>query len=184
MKNKATMSIIIFNFIVFAITLGGNLFVNVLGNAFDYTFGHWQLWRLLTCMFVHSGISHILCNTISLIQLGTVVESIYGKENFYFIYFVSGIGASICSALINGLLGFNIISIGASGAICGLLGFIFGSLKGNVKNKLISFIFAIAPMIIVGISGGNVDNIAHFGGIATGFLIGRLFVRLGIKDDK
>lgn len=186
MKDKRKISgvflICIINFIVFIITLGGNLFIDYLGNYYGYTFGHFQLWRLFTNIFVHGGILHIICNTLSLLQLGTIVEAKYGRQNFFFIYFVSGIGASIISALFNMIFSRDIISIGASGAICGLLGFMFGKLKGNIKNTLISLLFVIIPFLIVGFSGGNIDNVAHFGGIFVGFLIGRLFHKLNIND--
>lgn len=180
--SSMVITILVINIVVFIITLGGNLFTDVLGNYYGYTFGKFQLYRLVTCMFVHGGILHIACNSISFLQIAPFIEAKYGKQNFLFIYFVSGIGASIVSAVCNMLINNQTISIGASGAICGLLGFIFGKMKGNTKNKLISIASLVIPLMIVGISGGNVDNFAHFGGIITGYLIGRLFNRLGIDD--
>lgn len=182
-KFSGVLIICIINLIMFIITFGGNIFVDFLGNYYEYTLKHFQLWRLFTCIFIHGGIIHLICNTISLLQLGILIESKYGRQNFLFIYILSGIGASIMSAMINMIFSRDIISIGASGAICGLLGFLFGKLKGNIKNSIISLFFIIIPFIIVGISGGNVDNIAHFGGIISGFLIGRLFVKINIKDN-
>ena len=181
-KTSGVLLICILNFIVFGISLGGNLLIDFFGNYYGYTLENLQLWRLLTNIFFHGSLIHIGCNTLSLLQLGTIVESKYGRENFLFIYIVSGIGASFISALFNMFFNFNTISVGASGAICGLLGFMFGKLKGNVKNKLLSLGFVIVPFLIVGISGGNVDNVAHFGGIFVGFLIGRLFHFLKIND--
>lgn len=185
-KKKSKISgvalICILNFIVFGISLGGNILIETFGNYYGYTFQELELWRLLTNIFLHGSLIHIGCNTVSLLQLGTIVEAKYGKENFLFIYIISGIGASAISALFNMIFSLNSISVGASGAICGLLGFMFGKLKGNVKNKLLSLGFLIVPFLIVGISGGNVDNVAHFGGIFVGFLIGRLFHLLKIDD--
>ncbi len=172
--------IVIINAIMFVLTLGGNLFTDTLGNYYGYTFGQLQLWRLFTCMFVHGSFIHILCNTFSFIQIAPFIEVKYGKQNFLFIYLISGIGASIVSAVCNMILQRPTISIGASGAICGLLGFIFGKMRGNTKSKIKSAICLAAPLIIVGISGGNVDNFAHIGGIITGYLIGRLFNLLKI----
>ena len=172
--------IVIINAIMFVLTLGGNLFTDTLGNYYGYTFGQLQLWRLFTCMFVHGSFIHILCNTFSFIQIAPFIEVKYGKQNFLFIYLISGIGASIVSAFCNMILQRPTISIGASGAICGLLGFIFGKMRGNTKSKIKSAICLAAPLIIVGISGGNVDNFAHIGGIITGYLIGRLFNLLNI----
>ncbi len=178
--SSMVISILVINIIVFIITMGGNLFTDVLGNFYGYTLYKFQLWRLITCMFVHGSFIHIICNTISFLQIAPFIEAKYGKQNFLFIYFVSGIGASLVSAICNMVLQRPSISIGASGAICGLLGFIFGKMKGNTKNKFISILSIVIPLIIVGISGGNVDNFAHIGGIVTGYLVGRLFNLLKI----
>ena len=152
MKKKKKISglaiICILNFIVFAATLGGNIFVDYLGNYHGYTLKQLELWRLFTSIFVHGSLVHIGCNTVSLLQLGSIIEAKYGRQNFLFIYFVSGIGGSIISAVINMVLNRDVISVGASGAICGLLGFMFGKLKGNLKSKFLSLIFTIIPFVM------------------------------------
>lgn len=173
MKIKSTKTILIINFIIFIVTFGGNFFIEFLGNAWPYTLQSYQYWRLLTCIFVHFGLSHIICNSISLLQLGILIESIYGSKKFALIYLICGLGSSFCSAFINMIFQRNVISAGASGAICGLIGLLLSDIKGNKKGKLINIIICIIPIVIIGFTPG-VDNIAHFSGVFIGFLIGRI----------
>ena len=176
MKAKTTISIITVNIICFILTLGGNIFLDKFGNTWSSTFFNHEYYRLFTCIFLHAGFSHIICNTISLLQSGILVESIYGRKVFIFTYIFSGIFASFCSAFINMLLGRNILSVGASGAICGLLGLFLADFKGDKESKLKNLIIILLPIIIIGFTAG-VDNIAHFGGVLGGFIIGRIVLR-------
>ena len=171
---KGVVGITIINVIMFVITLGGFLFSDSLGNFWVYTFVNHEYYRLFTCMFVHAGISHLVCNTIALFQYGILVENAYGTKKFILFYILCGLGASVGSALINMILGRSVISVGASGAICGLLGIIIADLKGSKKGKVINILCGLVPLFIIGISSG-VDNIAHFSGVFTGYIIGRIF---------
>lgn len=173
-KVKGILGITSVNIVIFVLTLGGLVFGNFLGNFWGYTFLNHEYYRLFTCIFVHSGITHLICNTIALFQYGIIVENAYGTRKFVFLYILSGIGASLGSAFINMIFQRNIISVGASGAICGLLGIIVADLKGSKKGKIINVICGLVPLIIIGISPG-VDNIAHFSGFLMGFILGRIF---------
>lgn len=175
MKYKATLGLIVINIIIFVITLGGNLFVENLGNFWGYTFSNGEWWRLVTSMFVHGGLSHIACNTMTLLQLGPPVETTYGSFKFVLLYILCGLGGGIGSAGINMLLNRSIISVGASGAICGLLGLIAADIKGKKKGLIINVIVALIPILYIGIGVGNVDNLAHFAGFLSGYILGRLF---------
>ena len=156
------------------------------GNIKDLT-RNGEYYRLLTCIFLHGGIIHLLCNTYSLYIIGSQLESFFGKVRYLIIFLVSGIAGSILSlAFSRG----NSISIGASGAIFGLLGAIlyFGYhyrvYLGNVlKNQII-------PIIVLNLGIGfiltGIDNFAHIGG-----LVGGLFTTMAcgipgkdIKKDK
>ena len=173
-KIKGVLIITIINIIVFVLTLGGLAFSDILGNYWAYTFLNHEYYRLFTCMFVHAGFSHIICNTITLWQYGILVENAYGTRKFILLYILSGLGASLGSAGINMIFNRAIISVGASGAICGLLGIIIADLKGNKKGKFINILCGLVPLFIIGITPG-VDNIAHFSGVFAGYIVGRIF---------
>ena len=151
------------------------------GNVGYYTKGG-EYFRLLMCIFLHGGIIHIACNMYSLYVVGPQVESFYGKLKFLFIYIFSGISGSILSLAFSSD---NVVSIGASGAIFGLLGAIlyFGYhyrvYLGNVLKS------QIVPIIILNLGIGfmvsGIDNFAHIGG-----LIGGVFaaMAMGVPDKE
>ena len=144
-----------------------------------------EYYRLLTCIFLHAGIIHIACNMYSLYVIGSQLESFFGKIRYLIIFLLSGICGSILSIAFNNN---DVISIGASGAIFGLLGAIvyFGYhyrvyLGNALKNQII-------PIIILNLSIGfltpGIDNFAHIGG-----LIGGIFTTMacgipGKKDNQ
>lgn len=168
LKSSATFVIFVVNIICFVLTLGGHLFTRAFANNFSYTFGHIQIYRLLTSMFYHSSISHIVCNSITLLSVGAAVESLYGKRVMLEVYFTTGILGGAISSLIHMLLRHNVYSVGASGAICGLIGYLIGRMI-KTKNKQFSFICSsILSILIIGVAGRNVDNIAHFSSLLVG----------------
>lgn len=139
-----------------------------------------EYYRLLTCIFLHAGFAHIICNMYSLIVIGPQVESFYGKLKYLFIFLVSGICGSILSLVFSSS---NIVSVGASGAIFGLLGAIiyFGYhyrvYLGNVlKSQIIPVIIL---NLVIGFMISGIDNFAYIGG-----LIGGLFAAMacGVPD--
>lgn len=132
-----------------------------------------QWYRLFTCMFLHGGLIHVAVNMYSLYSLGTLVERLYGKYKYILVYIFSGIVASLFSFIFSPG-----ISVGASGAIFGLLGIIFtfsikerkrigtGFLMNIVSNLLIN--------LYIGMTLPNIDNYAHLGGLLSGMAIGAL----------
>ena len=84
-----------------------------------------EIWRLFTSMFLHGDALHLFSNMLSLLIFGAYVELSYSKYQFIIIYFVSGLVGSFFSML---FLDFNTISLGASGAIFGLIGAAFSIL--------------------------------------------------------
>ncbi|XP_022720051.1 RHOMBOID-like protein 2 [Durio zibethinus] len=133
-----------------------------------------QGWRLITCIWLHAGVIHLLANMLSLVFIGIRLEQQFGFVRVGLIYLLSGFGGSILSSLfIQG----NSISVGASGALFGLLGAMLSELLTNwtiYSNKaaaLITLVVIIAVNLAVGILP-HVDNFAHIGGFLTGFLLG------------
>ena len=93
-----------------------------------------EIWRLFTSMFLHGDVLHLFSNMISLLIFGAYAELNYSKYQFLIIYFVSGLIGSIFSML---LLPLNTISLGASGAIFGLIGAAFSILIVQRDTPLI-----------------------------------------------
>ncbi|GER54374.1 ribonuclease II/R family protein [Striga asiatica] len=134
-------------------------------------------WRLITCMWLHGGVLHLLANMLSLLIIGIRLEREFGFGRIGFLYLVSGFGGSLLSAL---FIQSN-ISVGASGALFGLLGGMLSELITNwsiYANKvaaLLTLVVIIAINLAVGILP-HVDNFAHIGGFLSGFLLGFVFL--------
>lgn len=146
--------------------------------------GEW--WRLMTAVFVHAGLLHLLANMYGLVYVGLLLEPYLGKTKFAVAYLLSGLGASVASLCWNDLSA----GIGASGAIFGMYGVLFALLSTNMFNKLIrkSLLAGTLPFVAYSIlsgfiPGSNVDNAAHLGGLLSGLLIGYVFVP-GVRNYK
>lgn len=140
----------------------------------------WQgeIWRLVTPIFLHSGFSHVLFNSFSLILFGPALERILGSIRFTVIYLITGISANIATLLIEPV---TYIHVGASGAIFGLFG-MYISLVVYRKNLLSrdnrQLIMTIAVVsIIMTFFQPNINVISHLFGLLSGFLIGALTLR-------
>ena len=133
-----------------------------------------QVWRLITCAFLHGGLIHIFFNMYALKILGPEIEYVYGKIKYLVIYLLSAIAASIFSYI----FGPQSVSVGASGAIFGLFGamLIFGikHRKQMGKAYMMNILQVIFVNVIIGIRSSNIDNAAHFGGLIVGALIALL----------
>ena len=141
-----------------------------------------EYYRLITCAFVHIDIVHLMCNMYALYSIGSLAESYYGKIKFTLIYFVSAITGSLLSIIMS-----DTFSIGASGAIFGLLGCLlyfgyhyrvyFGSV---LLNKIVP---VIVLNLFIGFMIQGIDNFAHIGGLVGGFLISKA-VGINSRDKK
>ncbi|KAL3619321.1 RHOMBOID-like protein 3 [Castilleja foliolosa] len=147
-----------------------------------------QAWRLITCIWLHAGVIHLLANMLSLVFIGIRLEQQFGFVRVGLIYLLSGIGGSILSALFIQ----KSISVGASGALFGLLGAMLSELftnwtiYANKAGALITLIVIIAINLAVGILP-HVDNYAHIGGFMTGFLAGFVLLvrpRFGWSENR
>lgn len=137
--------------------------------------GEW--YRFLSCMFLHGGWLHLISNSIYLFYFGIRAERLLGTARFLLLYLVSGICGSLCSLLLSG----GGLSIGASGAIYGLLGaMLLLTKKHGARYTGMSYttmlLLAISA-ICLGFFEPNVDNLAHIGGFLGGILIFGLFLR-------
>jgi len=155
--------------------------VNWGGDFGPLTLGAHQYWRLLTSCFVHFGIIHIAFNMFVLYQIGPFIEIAFGRVRYLLIYFAAGLGGSIVSILVHP----NAVGAGASGAIFGLYGAVFGFLliKRRTLDPAVTKSIAKSAGIFVlynvvyGTLSRTTDLSAHFGGLLTGFLVGMLLIR-------
>ena len=139
-----------------------------------------EIYRLLTCAFLHVGLIHLVVNMYSLRVIGPSVEGLIGKGKFVFIYLISAISASLMSLV---FVDSNIVSVGASGAIFGLMGALlyFGYhyrlyLNDAIKTQIIPVILF---NLIMGFMMPGIDNGAHIGGLIGGYLA---TMAIGIKN--
>ncbi len=139
--------------------------------------------QLITCMFLHGGIYHLLFNLITLLSFGPIVEAMIGEREFLKLYFGSGILGGILFIVCNNIFGTTSIAIGASGAIAGLLGFlsvvrpnmpvIFFIIPMNILLATVIFIIFSLMFIVSGHPGAfNIAHAAHLGGVLFGIYYG------------
>ncbi len=149
------------------------------GANLDILVKNGEYYRLFTCIFLHIGIMHLICNMYSLYVIGREVESLFGKVKYIIIFILSGIFGSIMSIAFT----HNTISAGASGAIFGLLGALlyFGInyrtyLGEAIKRTIIPI---IVVNLIIGFFAEGIDLAAHIGGLVGGVLVSMM---VGIPD--
>ena len=135
-----------------------------------------QVWRLLTSIFLHSGLIHLSFNMVALYFLGTFAESAFGRWRFFTLYVLSGLSGGLAYLYFGT---FDRPAVGASGAIFGLLGSILGyALRRGTfswQNPMIrQLLILLALNVYLGLSISNISNTAHMGGLAGGFIFGWL----------
>ena len=143
-----------------------------------------QIWRFVTSIFLHGSMIHLIYNLFALLLFGFILEKLIGSKKFLFVFFASGIVANIIA------VNFYSSSLGASGAIYGILGVIV-----IIRPMMMVWAFGLMmPMFIAGIlwvvgdvmgvfgfGKEGVGRIAHLGGIVGGLLFG-LWLRFGLKE--
>ena len=135
-----------------------------------------EAWRLISSVFLHSGVAHLSFNMLSLYFLGSFVEEAFGRSRFLALYVLSGVSGGLAYLYFGG---FNAPAVGASGAIFGLLGGVLGyALRRGTfswQNPLIrQLLILLALNLYLGFSIPNISNTAHLGGLAGGFAFGWL----------
>lgn len=182
-----TVALIVINIVVFFIlTMFGDtedaVFMLQHGAMYEpYIIEGHEYYRIFTCLFLHFGITHLLNNMVLLGALGWNLELEIGKVRFVIIYFASGIVGNIVSLFYDLTLEQPAVSAGASGAIFGLMGALLyvvianrgrlGRLSG--RGMLVMVILSL----YFGLTSTGVDNLAHIGGLVSGFLLAVLLYR-------
>ena len=179
-KPTVTYALICINVVMFLIcNLYNESIVDMFANS-RFFVKQGEYYRLFTCMFLHVDVFHILFNMYALYVLGPQVERYYGKVRFLLIYIISGLLGSLFSCVFMNDASF---SIGASGAIFGLLGSIVyftyyyrATIQGFMRSPAVSVVLL---NLALGFLIPNVDISAHIGGLIGGLLIA---MGIGIGD--
>ena len=185
--SPATYFIISLNFLLFAISLLAtmrateqlNLFGGIhpqilrrLGASLPLPYDIVQPWRLVMAIFLHGGLLHIAMNSWVLMDIGPMVEDVYGSARYLFLYVFAGVvGFAFSSSGSH-------FSVGASGALMGLIGVMLaitrrrgGTYMQLVRGQLVRW---VVYMLVFGLIVPGIDNLAHIGGLVAGFLLGRV----------
>ncbi|MBI4018643.1 MAG: rhomboid family intramembrane serine protease [Candidatus Aenigmarchaeota archaeon] len=142
-------------------------------------------WTLITSMFLHGSLTHLLSNLFALLLFGTILESIIGRSRFLLLYFSAGIIASIAT------LFFYEASLGASGAIFGVLGAL-----AALRPRMTVWVMGI-PMPMLAAAGvwllidllgmfapSGIANAAHIAGLLFGAAISIIFLSPNFPEEK
>lgn len=144
------------------------------GTVSDLVFSG-ELWRLVTANFLHVGLMHIGFNMFALYYYGKFIENYYSSKKLFLIYMISGIGSSMFT-----LITVNTVSLGASGAIFGLMGVMLGNaIRSNTYSPGLPInVKELVPYIVVWIAVSfaipQISGLGHLGGVVTGFFLGLL----------
>ncbi len=168
-KPIVTYALIIINVIVFLLSLFNESIIQMFAVNRFFIADLGQYYRLFTGIFLHANFLHLIFNMYALYVIGMQLESFLGKWKYLIVYLLSGLGGSMLSIFFS-----NGYSIGASGAIFGLMGALlyFGYhyrvyLDSVVKSQIIPL---IVLNLLIGFTSTGIDNWAHIGGLVGGIL--------------
>lgn len=189
----ALRTILAINIVVFVLqsllmAFGGRAIAGGMINAFGFI-PEWgvsltQPWRLVTYMFLHGSVLHVVFNMLWLWWMGRPVEQQLGPGNFLAIYFGSGIGGALVNLVFSPFFGAT-VTIGASGAVFGMM-VAFAMLFPRIPIMLLFFPpiearFLVAGLIAIDLlfisSADNVARIVHLGGAFWGYILLKLYFR-------
>lgn len=159
------------------------------------------IWQFFTYMFLHGNFLHILFNLFILWIFGAEVENAWGTKPFLKYYFITGIGAGVIDFLVNLIFGMHVITIGASGAIYGLIIAFALIFPERYITLLILFVLPVtmkathmaAMMAIISVFAGvsnlfgvgdGVAHFAHLGGMLVGYIYLKTDLRRTLFEDK
>ncbi len=133
-----------------------------------------QVWRLVSCLFLHAGLLHLALNMVGIINVGSIVERLIGPAAYLTLFIAAGVCGSVLSSVLGPYAG-----VGSSGAVLGLLGaaFVLAVRHGGRLREVLgrSFVWQCFGLLVLNVIFGfvirRVDNLAHLGGIACGLTV-------------
>lgn len=182
---KITKNLLIINVLAYLATvvLGmRGIDLNLYGGLHYIESPYFQIYQIITYLFLHGSFTHLFFNMFALWMFGRIIEQVWGAKKFLFYYLACGIGAGLCQELVQYLMQSYSLTIGASGAVYGIL-LAFGMIFPEERM----FIFPIpipikAKWFVIGyaalelfsalsMASDGVAHIAHLGGMLFGFLL-------------
>ncbi|MBS7655081.1 rhomboid family intramembrane serine protease [Candidatus Bathyarchaeota archaeon] len=164
-----TINLIIYAFLAFSsrnILIINYELLAIYGQYNLFVYEGW-LWQLFTSIFVHANLLHVLGNSLFLAFFGFKAEELFSKKIYLFIYFSSGFIGNLLTLL----MGSNVVSVGASGAIFGLFGASIMYMRKTMNQPILSALIYSFYLFLIN-AGAGVNLFAHFGGLAAGLIIG------------
>lgn len=184
-----TIGLVVLNIFLFIISVfSGDLLYNEGAFSLQYVLYGKEWWRTITSMFLHADADHLVGNMLMLYFAGEIVEKYLGKRQYVILYFFSGITGSLFYAAYEFYTGSYMASIGASGAVFGLIGALLVIVVrhkgkyGDITLKRMGFM--IVYMIYMGLRTSNVNNAAHIGGLICGILLTCLYMLMQNRESE
>lgn len=186
-----TIALILTNILVFVLmeaTTGSTLRMDVLlpwGAASTDLISAGQYWRLLSAMFLHAGMSHLVNNMLLLYVLGSNLEPVFGTWRLLGIYLFGGLTGNLAAYLLYTRNGENVVSVGASGAVFSVMGALLLLVilcRGRLRDLSIhQLLIMLGFSLYFGFASSGVSNAAHVGGLLAGFVLALPF-SIGRRD--
>jgi rhomboid protease GluP len=174
-KLSPTIFLVAVNVAVYVFTslIGGD-FIQTSTSALlqygQYNVSVWNgaYWQLVTSIFVHIDIVHIALNMLFLVIFGLRAEELFSTEEYFTVYMLSGLAGNLLTLFIMPII---TLSAGASGAIFGMYGASIIYMRKTFGQSIIgALIYSFLLLILT--AGTGVNIVAHFGGLATGLIVG------------
>lgn len=184
-----TTGFIVINILLFGISaFNGDLLYREGAFSLRYILQGQEWWRFITSMFLHANVDHLVGNMLMLYMAGELVEKYIGKWRFALLYFFSGISGSLLYAAYELGTGSFRDSIGASGAVFGVIGALLVIVvrhRGRYADITIGrMVFMIVYMMYMGLRASNVNNAAHIGGLLGGMVLTVFYMLIGNRDSE
>lgn len=179
-KDYVTILLVIANIAVYIFcTIQGDVLYNMGSLSVVDIIDRQEYYRVLTSMFLHAGPQHIWGNMIFLAALGDMLERSIGHGRFFTIYMLAGIGGNLLSMGRELATGQFCSTVGASGAVFGLIGALLllicrnNGIYGEVSLR--RMILALVYLFYSGMQSETTNNAAHLGGFVVGFIVMAVF---------
>jgi len=176
-----TSILIIVNVLIFAYTsvVGGSfthtnpVILRNLGQYNQYVIARGWYWQLLTSTFVHVDFLHLFLNMLFLLVFGIRAEELFSVDEFFVIYFTSGLFGNFLTLL----MPLNTVSAGASGAIFGIFGACVIYMRKMLGGSIIGALILSFYFLLLSYSSPEINLFAHFGGLVAGLVIGYVLAK-------
>lgn len=174
----ATVGFIAVNLLIYILVNSNRMTVNQLGVSCALVKRYKQWYRIVSSEFTHKEVMHIGCNLYSLYNIGSVLEQMIGSVIYIATYFLIGIVSGLISFFIHKKYQPNVVTIGASGIICGLLGVYISIAFYHVGFGVLVSVAPTIVIMILMVFSKHIDSIGHFSGLAVGIASGIAIVKL------